>query len=130
MSSVDGESDVSPTESETMRTVGNTPHGNRETPGTSVSSEADRSEKVRCRNADMHVHGESDSSIVPRKPANNDSSALSAELVEGRGLTKENVRQLLLDRTQSRVTGSRGLHDIRDAGHPDLDALLSRHYPR
>ncbi len=44
MSNVNGESDVSPTEPETIRTVGNAPHGNRETPGSSVSSKADRSE--------------------------------------------------------------------------------------
>ncbi len=44
----------------------------------------------------MHVLGESDSSIVPKKQANNDSGPLSAESVEGRGLTKENVLQTLL----------------------------------
>jgi cysteine desulfurase/selenocysteine lyase len=31
---------------------------------------ADRSEKARCHNSDMHVTGESDSSIVPEKPRN------------------------------------------------------------
>ena len=47
--------------------------------------------------------GESDSPIVPQKPANNDSLPLSAESVEGRGLTEENARQSLLDRTQCRT---------------------------
>ena len=53
----------------------------------------------------MHVSGESDSSIVPKKQANNGSGSLSAESVEGRGLTKENVQQLLLVRTQRRASG-------------------------
>jgi hypothetical protein len=39
----------------------------------------------------MHAAGESDSSIVPKKLANNDGPMASAELVEGRGLTKENA---------------------------------------
>ena len=41
-----GESDVTPTESKTTGTVGNFPHGSRETPVTSVSMEAERSEKA------------------------------------------------------------------------------------
>ena len=68
---------------------------------------ADRSEKARGHKSDRHVDGESDSSIVPQKPANNDSSPLSAESVEGRGLTKEHVEQWLLDRTQRRASRSR-----------------------
>ncbi len=102
MSNVNGESDVTPTESKTTSTVGNFPRGSRETPETSGFMEADRSEKARCRNADMHVSGESDSSIVPEKRANKDSGTADCGVVEGRGLTKENVKQLLLDRTQSR----------------------------
>ena len=114
MSNVSVECDVTPTESKTTGTVGNFPHGSRETPETSGSSmEADRSEKARGHNADMCVSGESDSSIVPQKQANKDSGPLSAESVEGRGLTKENVEQLLLDRTQRRASGSRGLLGVR-----------------
>jgi hypothetical protein len=63
--------------------------------------EADRSEKARCHTSDMHVAGESDSSIVPEKPANKGSVPLPAELAEGRGLTKENTGQSLLDRTNA-----------------------------
>ena len=70
MSNASGKSDVTPTESKTTSTVGNFPHGSRETPVISVSSlEVDRSEKARCHKSDMHVVGESDSSIVPEKPA-------------------------------------------------------------
>ena len=119
MSSVHGEFDVAPTESETTSMAGNFPHGSREAPGTSASHEADRSEKARGRKSDKHVSGESDSSIVPVKQANKDSVPLSAESVEGRGLTKENAKQLLLDWTQRQVPRSRGLMGVREAAQRD-----------
>ena len=104
----EGEFDETPTESKTTGTVGNFPHGSRETPVTSASSiEADRSEKARGHNTDMDVIGESDSSIVPKKPANKGRVPRPTELVEGRGLTKENTEQSLLDRTQSRKADGR-----------------------
>ena len=84
MSNAHGESLITPTESETTSTVGNFPRGSRETPETSISQEVDRSEKARCRKSDVHVSGESDSSIVPKKQANKGSS-LPVESVEGRG---------------------------------------------
>ena len=65
MSNDHGESDVTPTESKTTRTVGNFPRGSRETPAASASREADRSEKARCRKSDKHAAGESDNPIVP-----------------------------------------------------------------
>jgi RNA-directed DNA polymerase len=127
MTNAKGKSDMGPTESETTRTVGNLSHGSRETPATSASSmEAERSEKARCHNSDMHVAGESDSSIVPGKSANNGSVPLLAELMEERELTKENAEQLLLVRTQRRnsdgspfVPRSRGLLGIREAAQKD-----------
>ena len=127
MSNVNGESGVTPTESQTTRTVENLSRGSRETPAISASSmEADRSEKARGHHPDMHVAGESDSPIVPQKPANKDSLPLSAESVEGRGLTKENIEQSLLDRTRSRNADekslearSRGLLGVRAAAQKD-----------
>jgi RNA-directed DNA polymerase len=118
-----GESDVTPTESKTTGTVGNFPHGSRETPVTSAfSMEADRSEKARGHTSDVHVTGESHSSIVPKKPANKGRVPRPAESVEGRELTKENAEQSLLDRTQSRNSDgtpfearSRGLLGVREA---------------
>ena len=78
-----GKSDVTPTESKTTGTVGNFPHGSRETPVTSVSCmEADRSEKARGHNSDMNVTGESHSSIVPKKPTNKGRVPRPAESVE------------------------------------------------
>jgi hypothetical protein len=118
----EGEFDETPTESKTTGTVGNFPHGSRETPLTSVSfMGADRSEKARGHKSDMHVIGESDSFIVPKKPANKGRVPRPAELVEGRKLTKENTEQSLLGRTQSRksngrplVARSRGLLGVRE----------------
>ena len=132
MSNDHGEFDKAPTESETTGTVGNFPHGSRETPVTSAfPMEADRSEKARGHNSDMHVSGESHSSIVPKKPANKGRVPRPAELGERRGLTKENTCQSLLGRTQSRksngkplVARSRGLPGVREA------VRLARQHPR
>ena len=77
----------------------------------------DRLEKARCHKSDMHVAGESDSSIVPRKPANNSSVPLLAESAEGRGLTKENAKPSLLDRTQRRTPRMRGAALACDRRH-------------
>jgi len=127
MSSAKGEFEVTPTESKTTGTVGNFPHGSRETPVISVSTrEAERLEKARGHNADMDVIGESYSSIVPKKPANKGGVPKPAESVEGRGLTKENIQQTLLGRTQSRKSNgkpfearSRGLVGVREAARRD-----------
>lgn len=70
MSNVNGESDVTSTESQTTRTDGNFPHGSREIPEVSTSSDVDRSEKARCHNSDRHASGKSDSFVVPEKQAN------------------------------------------------------------
>jgi group II intron reverse transcriptase/maturase len=88
--------------------------------------EADRSEKARCHKSDMHVAGESHSSIVPGKPANNGGVPPPTESVEGRGLTKENIEPSLLHRTSSRTEErkpphrrSRGLFGVRQAAQND-----------
>ena len=130
MSNVSGECDVTPTESKTTGTVGNFPHGSRETPVPSVSAmEADRSEKARGHNPDTHVTGESHSSIVPKKPANKGSVPQPAESVEGRGLTKENTEQSLLDRTQSRNSDGRPL-EARSRGLQGERVACARQHPR
>jgi group II intron reverse transcriptase/maturase len=127
MTRVNGERVAIPTESQTTSTVGNLSHGSREAPRISVArQEADRSEKAVSHNTDAYIPGESDSSIVPRKPANKDGVPASAESAEGRGLTKENAGQTLLDRTQRRnadgkpfVPRSRGLFGVREAAQTD-----------
>jgi RNA-directed DNA polymerase len=123
--SENGESDVTPTESETTRTAGNAPHGSWEIPETSLSLEMDRSEKARCHNSDMHVSGKSDSLVVPEKRANNAGPPTAAESVEERRLTKENTAQPLLVRTQSRVARSRGLSGIRATALKDKKARFN-----
>jgi group II intron reverse transcriptase/maturase len=67
----------------------------------------------------VNVSGESDSPIVPKKPANKGGVPPSAESVEGRGLTEENAEPLLLDRTQGRKPRSRGLLGVREAAQRD-----------
>ena len=127
MTCAQGEWAVTPTESETTSTIGNPSHGSRETPATSAAPMAtDRSAQARCRTADMHVVGESDSPIVPEKPANKAGPLPVAESVEERGLTKENTGQPLPDRTQRRNKdgtpfrpGSRGLLGVRAAARAD-----------
>jgi hypothetical protein len=87
---------------------------------------ADRLEKARGLKSNMHLTGESDSPIVPKKPANNGGLPAPAESAEGRGLTKENTEQSLLVRTQRRnadgtpfVPRSRGLLGVREAARKD-----------
>lgn len=125
MSNDPGKSDVSPTESETTRTVGNNPRGSWEIPETSASSDVDRSEKARCHNADTHASGKSDSFVVPEKQANNAGPPTAAEPVEERRLTKENATQSLLVRTQSRETKSRGLLGVREIARKDKNAKFN-----
>jgi hypothetical protein len=101
-----------------------------ETAVTSVSSmEADRSEKARGHNSDMHVIGESDSFIVPEKPANKGGVSQPAELVEGRELTKENTEQSLLDRTQSRNSDGTPF-EARSRGLLGVRVAFARQHPR
>jgi group II intron reverse transcriptase/maturase len=80
----------------------------------------------------MHVAGESDSPIVPEKPANNSGAPPLAEPVEGRGLTKENVRQTLQRRTPGRNKSgkplerrSRGLPGVRETARKDREVRFT-----
>ena len=85
-------------ESETLSMRGNSMRGNRETPEASSSNKAhrakrggDRSEKAVGRASDMHVSGESDRPMVPKKRTNKAGPKAAAESVEERGLTKGNA---------------------------------------
>jgi len=123
----------------------------------------DRSAK-QLRHADAHVAGESDRSIVPKKSTNKESvpprakassltplfeALLSAESMEGRGLTEENIEPSPLGRTQCRnVVGkpsgklsdgkssaarSRGLLGVREAARNDTkvsQVQFRRNHPR
>jgi hypothetical protein len=107
--------------------VGNNPRGSWEIPETSLTLELDRSEKVRYHNADVYVSGKSDSFVVPEKRANNAGQPTAAESVEERRLTEENVKRLLMVRTQSRVAMSHGLFGVREAALPPA-VMLNRHH--
>jgi RNA-directed DNA polymerase len=126
MSNVKGESDVTPTEPQTTRTGRSLFHGSREISATSAPSGADRSEQTMSRTSNMHVAEKSDDLVVPKKQANKVGPPPTAESVEERRSTKENVGQSPLDRTQSRnsdgkpsVSRSRGLSGIREAAQKD-----------
>ncbi len=66
----------------------------------------------------MHGSGESNSGIIPAKQPNKDGKP-SAEVVEGRPLTKENTRQPNPCRTPSRESGCSGLERVRQAAKLD-----------
>ena len=126
MSDVNRKPLVDAAESETLSMRGNSMRGNRETPEASTSKNVplafrggDRSEKAVGRTSDMHVSGESDRPIVPKKRANKAGSKAAAESVEERGLTKGNATQTLL--APDSVPGRRGmgLRGVREAAKRD-----------
>src|SRR5512136_1589800 len=109
-------------ESETLGMWGSSMSGNREAPQTPTrDGRVGRSKKAKGRNVDMHVCGESDGLIVPRKRANKADAqyALVAESAEGRRATKGNAPQARSRRTQSRGCESQGLRRVRQAARRD-----------
>ena len=90
---------------------GHSARENRETPSTPVTV-AGRLEKGMSPKPSMHVGGESDGRVVPTKCSNKDGPP-SAESMEGRRPTKENIKQPTPPRTQSRPGESRGLLGVR-----------------
>ena len=62
----------------------------------------------------MDGQGKSDRPIVPEK-ATNKARELVAETLEGRGLTKRNLRERDTDRTQGRERVSSALERVRHA---------------
>jgi RNA-directed DNA polymerase len=97
-------------ESKTLRMHENSLRENREAPSTSPSMAARTGRKSHKHTSDMHVPGESDSSIVPAKRANK-AEPSAAESVEGRGLTKGNA-----SRTEPAPDAEPGKHGIGVAG--------------
>jgi RNA-directed DNA polymerase len=108
------------TESETLRMDGRSSRGNRETPATPTPvGDAGRLGKVVDQTPNMHVVGESDGLIVPRKQANKTGPTAVAEPVEGRGPAKGSTAKQATDRTQSRKIVLFGLHGVRKAARRD-----------
>jgi hypothetical protein len=72
----------------------------------------------------MHADGESDGRIVPTNGANNDGRP-SAERLEGRRPTKENIEQPTPPRTQSRSGESHGLLGVREVARKEKRARFT-----
>ena len=88
-------------------------HENRET-STVSRFMRERSGKAICRNPDMNAVEGSDRAVVPMKLPNKVVLAASAEAVEGRARTKENVAELYTSPTQSGERVSQGLRGVRE----------------
>lgn len=115
-----------PAESKTLRTRGNSLHGNREVPSVpAADGAAGRSEKAKNRTSDMFAGGKSDGPIVPKNLPNNRGPVTRAEAGEGRGSTKGNTEQTAGARTQSRSTPSSGLDGVRKAARKDRNARFT-----
>ena len=83
-----------------------------------------RLEKGMSPKSSMHVDGESDGRIVPMKGSNKDGQP-SAESLEGRRPTKENIEQPTPPRTQRRSSESRGLLGVREVARKDKRARFT-----
>jgi RNA-directed DNA polymerase len=70
------------------------------------------------RTSDMYVGGESDGRVLPTKCSNNGGEP-SAEGMEGRRPTKENIEQATAPRTQSRTSALSGLLGVRQVARKD-----------
>ena len=77
-----------------------------------------RLEKGMSSKSSTHVGGESDGRIVPTKGSNKDGQP-SAERLEGRRPTKENIEQQPSPRTQCRTGESRGLLGVREVARKE-----------
>src|SRR5437588_4094426 len=98
---------------------GNSTRENRETPSTPAGKDAaGRLEKALSQKSNMYVDGESDGRIVPAKCPNKGEQT-SAEGMEGRRPTKENIGQATPPRTQSRTRELSDLHGVREAARRD-----------
>ena len=65
------------------------------------------------RTSNMHTDGESDGRVLPTK-APNKGGRPSAEVLEGRRPTKENIQQATASRTQRRASASSALLGVRE----------------
>ena len=121
-----GESIADPAQSKTLRMRGNSLHGNREIPTSSIPW-VDRLGKAASRTPRMHEVGKSDDLIVPGKRANK--GRRPAESVEGRGSAQGNERRGATPRTQSRIGVSflaSRVREVASAASPPLTRGGSR----
>jgi group II intron reverse transcriptase/maturase len=104
-----------PAQSKTPRTSGNIMHVNRETWSEAVARYGDRpAEEGQGQTFRRQAGQESDSGVVPMKGSNKGGQP-TAESLEGRPETKENVRQPHMRPTQGGERMSQGLEGVRRA---------------
>ena len=89
-------------------------HENREISSAPWSDDQGRSAKAMNRTADMHALEKSDCAVLPVKQPNKEGRP-SAEAVEGRAQTKENIVQSHMHPTLSGKRMSQGLGGVRKA---------------
>jgi len=89
-------------------------HENREVSCTSCPLQQDRSAKAINHNADVNVQEKSDCAVIPLSRPNKEGEP-SAEVVEGRARTEENIVQSHMSPTQSGKRMSQGLDGVRQA---------------
>ena len=89
-------------------------HENREIFSAPWSDDQGRSAKAMNRTADMHALEKSDCAVLPVKQPNKEGRP-SAEAVEGRAQTKENIVPSHMHPTQSGKRMSQGLDGVRKA---------------
>src|ERR1700732_1691708 len=87
-------------------------HEKRQISSAPWSDDQGRSAKAMSRTADMHALEKSDCAVVPVKQPNKEGRP-SAEAVEGRAQTKENIGQSHMHPTQSGKRVSQGLDGVR-----------------
>lgn len=120
-----GEPSSDSTQSKTLSMCGNSLHGNREIPVSSVSGATDRSGKGTTLKPDTHDAGKSDDRVVPRKLPNKDGQPTSAEVVEGRRSTEGNLLPTATAPTQSGSTVMPGLQRVRELARKDRKARFT-----
>ena len=102
-----------PAQSETPRTSGNVMHENRETWSASAAQSGGRPVgEGQGQKTHRHAGQESDSGVVPMKGSNQGGQP-TAESLEGRPETKENVREPHMRPTQGSQRMSQGLEGVR-----------------
>ena len=115
-----------PAPSETLRTCGNSAHGNREIPQVPPENgKGGRTGKANSHTPVMHACGKSDACVVPGKQSNKDRVNRSAEIVEERRATKGNTMLSAAPRTQRRKSVSSGLHRVRKAAREGKDVRFT-----
>ena len=103
---------LDPARSKTLCTLGSLLHGSWEISSVPEPAGSGGTGKAKSRNPVVYVDEKSDTPVVPKKPSNKGEAP--AEVVEERGVAKENADKDPASRTQSRNSrASKGLEGVR-----------------